>query len=347
MIGGTRPVLIYRASINGFSPSDFHSFCDGKSNTVTIIKNNLNYVFGGYTAVAWNTLNTWMYDASAFIFSLRRNGVSSGYKFNINNSQRAVFSQSSTGPHFGYDINIEGISNTQTGSNTNNFGYAYNIPDGYTANSNETHSFLAGIPMGWLTTEIEVFQDQGCVYSSCAFDSFILSQSESTYLRASANANLGGNMQNPVLLYRASRDGFTISAFQNKCLGRSKTITIIKNNWNFVFGAFSYATWTNDNSYHSDSSAFIFRWRKNGISTTDSFWIKNSWAAIVTNAWSFGYGLDITISDNSNIFPNSYTSYGTIYNIPNGYTVGSNDTNNFLAGAYSGWLTTEIEVYQL
>ena len=36
--------LLYRATRDGFAASSFHSRCDGRDNTVTIIKTNSNYV---------------------------------------------------------------------------------------------------------------------------------------------------------------------------------------------------------------------------------------------------------------------------------------------------------------
>ena len=44
--------LCYRASTHGWAASIFHSSCDGKSPTVTIIKSK-QYVFGGYTDIPW------------------------------------------------------------------------------------------------------------------------------------------------------------------------------------------------------------------------------------------------------------------------------------------------------
>lgn len=44
--------LCYRASSYGWSASTFHSYCDGKRDTVTIIKKG-QYVFGGYTDIPW------------------------------------------------------------------------------------------------------------------------------------------------------------------------------------------------------------------------------------------------------------------------------------------------------
>ena len=44
--------LCYRASSHGWAASTFHSRCDGKPQTVTIIRKS-QYVFGGYTDIAW------------------------------------------------------------------------------------------------------------------------------------------------------------------------------------------------------------------------------------------------------------------------------------------------------
>ena len=44
--------LCYRASSYGWSSSTFHSYCDGKPHTVTIIRKN-EYVFGGYSDIPW------------------------------------------------------------------------------------------------------------------------------------------------------------------------------------------------------------------------------------------------------------------------------------------------------
>ena len=45
-------LLCHRASTHGWNVSIFHSRCDGKNHTVTIIKVG-NYTFGGYTDIAW------------------------------------------------------------------------------------------------------------------------------------------------------------------------------------------------------------------------------------------------------------------------------------------------------
>ena len=136
----------------------FHSRCDGKTKTITIIKNNLNYVFGGYGSEPWNSSGEHIYDPNAFLFSLRRDGKSFNDKFTIKSCEHALAGVSYYGPTFGsgYDINICDYSNISKGSYSN-FGCSYNIPVGYTYHGN-AQSFLAGSYYNWTTTEIEVYR---------------------------------------------------------------------------------------------------------------------------------------------------------------------------------------------
>ena len=46
--------LLYRASRNGWAASNFHSCCDSKGPTVTVVKSG-NYIFGGYTDQSWDS----------------------------------------------------------------------------------------------------------------------------------------------------------------------------------------------------------------------------------------------------------------------------------------------------
>ena len=49
--------ICWRATGHGWAASTFHSRCDGKSPTLTIvqvIKNSKKFVFGGYATVSWN-----------------------------------------------------------------------------------------------------------------------------------------------------------------------------------------------------------------------------------------------------------------------------------------------------
>ena len=43
----------WRASVDGWKASTFHSGCDNKGPTVTIIRVGGKYIFGGYTNLSW------------------------------------------------------------------------------------------------------------------------------------------------------------------------------------------------------------------------------------------------------------------------------------------------------
>ena len=48
-----------------------------------VIRNNLNYIFGGFTVAKWGSNLGYITDPFAFLFSLRRNGGLTNYKLMI------------------------------------------------------------------------------------------------------------------------------------------------------------------------------------------------------------------------------------------------------------------------
>ncbi len=144
-------LLLYRATTDGFEASAFHAKCDYKENTITIIKTNRDYVFGGYSAAKWNSDNEVGKDTNAFLFSLRRAGISCNHKFMIKCVYEAIYGQSDNGPIFGHDIVIRDKSNLMIGSSTT-LGEYYNCDS-----EQRGEYFLAG-EHTFLTTEIEVYQ---------------------------------------------------------------------------------------------------------------------------------------------------------------------------------------------
>ena len=145
--------LLYRATKDGFKSKTFHDKCNGKENTITIIKTNGNYVFGGFTAAKWNSDFGHMADSESFLFSLRRNGTSCNHKFMVSNATYAIYGNPNYGPSFAYDIVIKHKSNINIDS-FSDLGWAYHYP----AENGDRKSFLAGNYDSWLTTEIEVYQ---------------------------------------------------------------------------------------------------------------------------------------------------------------------------------------------
>ena len=97
MTGVKNTVLLYRASRNGFTNAAFHAKCDGRARTITIIKTRDNYVFGGYTEASWDSTSGYKTDTTAYIFSLRRNGVSGFSQYFVSSSyyRYAIYASSS------------------------------------------------------------------------------------------------------------------------------------------------------------------------------------------------------------------------------------------------------------
>jgi hypothetical protein len=164
MIQHSNENLLYRGSRDGFSASAFHSRCDGQANTITIVKDEFNYVFGGFTAAPWKSDDTYSTDENAFIFSLRRSTVSNFYaKYPVRDSSKAIWNSRSRGPAFG---SYEGsyYCDILIGYNIGNyadFGASYSLPPGYSYGSSNTRSFLAGNYSSWTVTEVEVYKLNG------------------------------------------------------------------------------------------------------------------------------------------------------------------------------------------
>lgn len=140
--------LIYKATKDGFDSNDFHRLCDGKKNTVVLIKSAEpnSRVFGGYTTKEWDRTNKFTSDRHAFVFS-----ISERKKCAIKDEDRAIFKYSEAGPVFGegYDIFICSNSNILKHSTTRL---------GHTYESNIIHgNSLSGSPKAFLVAEIEVF----------------------------------------------------------------------------------------------------------------------------------------------------------------------------------------------
>ena len=152
--------LLFRGSRDGFSANDFHSKCDGHSNTLTILKaKQTSYIFGAFTTVDWES-SSWpgkyKSDPNAFIFSLT-NKENKPMKMRPNKYENAVYTYAQYGPTFGrgYDIFIANDANTTTDSYSN-FGYSYTHPQ-YEYGTNAAQTLLAG-SMYFQLDEIEVYQ---------------------------------------------------------------------------------------------------------------------------------------------------------------------------------------------
>ena len=113
--------LLYRGTRDGFGAVDFHTRCDGHSNTLTILKTKQSqFIFGGFTTAKWETpkFPKFKSDRNAFIFSLtNKDNRPLKMKIKQNRHQSAIRCHSEYGPTFGggHDIYVANNANTTMG----------------------------------------------------------------------------------------------------------------------------------------------------------------------------------------------------------------------------------------
>lgn len=144
--------LLWRGSRDGYLASVFHSKCDAKGPTLTIIRNTEGKTFGGFTSIPWQSSanDAVAKDTTAFIYSLSNSG-----KCAQQGNDNSAISNAGYGPIFGYqegygyDICVMNECNTATNQFIGNFTYA--LPQG---SSEDT--FLCG-GSDYTVQEIEVY----------------------------------------------------------------------------------------------------------------------------------------------------------------------------------------------
>jgi len=144
--------LLYRASTDGFSSGSFHSKCDGKSKTLTIIKSENGNIFGGYTNAAWDFSSGYKSDSWSVLFSLiNQNGIPVVLT-KYHNSAISICCHASYGPTFGLGHDFMISSDSHVNSNSySNLGHTY------TASGIAYQNLLAG-SYQFKVQEIEVYQ---------------------------------------------------------------------------------------------------------------------------------------------------------------------------------------------
>ena len=161
-LNGRKWSLLYRGSRDGFGASDFHSRCDNKPNTVTIVKSISGNIFGGFSSAKWSSPvnETWQFDNSAFIFSLvNKENRPLIFEQSSINKKNSIGSMKNRGPIFGggNDICISDCANANKNSYSN-LGVTYTHPQ-YSYGSERAKTILAG-SINFQVQEIEVFQMQ-------------------------------------------------------------------------------------------------------------------------------------------------------------------------------------------
>jgi len=117
-------VPLFSTSREGDLASQFHSKCNGKSNSLVLVKTKTGKRFGGFTSLHWSyTSNNYANDSKAFVFSLDNKEC---YKYN--NSGNSIYCHTSYGPTFGggHDLYLSNGCLTKNDCYTNQSSYDYN-----------------------------------------------------------------------------------------------------------------------------------------------------------------------------------------------------------------------------
>ena len=97
---GTRPKQLYKASVNGWSPSTFHRLCDNKGPTITVATLVDGRFIGAYNPNSWENLNgSYTNNMEVFLFDSDKKYTSAKSSWGPGNY--AIYQLSSYGPVFG------------------------------------------------------------------------------------------------------------------------------------------------------------------------------------------------------------------------------------------------------
>ena len=103
---GKRFELLFRMSVDGGTAAAFHSKCDGKGPTVTLIRSDNDCVFGGYAGSSWESVDGWKWtdDRSCFLFSVVNpfgDPITKMPNVGNANARKGMYQSSDYGPAFG------------------------------------------------------------------------------------------------------------------------------------------------------------------------------------------------------------------------------------------------------
>ncbi|XP_067031244.1 uncharacterized protein [Acropora muricata] len=149
----------WHAKTDDWLASTFHSNCDGKGPTVTIIQVG-SYIFGGYNDKPWSSSCAYVSSSKSFIYSLYN--VNGYYPFKIQiksgHEGNAIYTCNSYGPTFGaHTIHIANNAASNKGSYFSCVN-SYHFPPGYSSASSSCHASFAG-SHSFTPTDIEVFYE--------------------------------------------------------------------------------------------------------------------------------------------------------------------------------------------
>jgi hypothetical protein len=170
---GKKAQLLYRGSLHGFTAKDFHDHCDNKPFTVTLIQDENQSIFGGFTPLAFpkNTRNgTKLPDPSgeSFLFSLHNHHGRAPLKFPLRPAPKnmAITYNGRNEPVFGEEDLVVKPEGNNLFVLTRRFGTYYDNA----AVASVTFLTRPGSSGSVKVKEIEVFEITGERYSKFAIN---------------------------------------------------------------------------------------------------------------------------------------------------------------------------------
>jgi len=167
----------------GFKNHDFHRWCDGKANTLTIIKVvkvdlstdevTNTYIFGGFTSKKWSSTAGFIQDDEAFIFSLLNGDNIKGVYGVRKDRATGIVGRDNYGPTFGssafLDIRVNAGSTPEIPDNkadTSLFGMSFDTSSAHLGSCgeftcNQQHQrYLAGTDTPFRIAHMIVYDSQ-------------------------------------------------------------------------------------------------------------------------------------------------------------------------------------------
>ena len=122
--------LLYRATEHGFGANHFHERCNNRGATVTIVRDSVGNLFGGYTSVPWRSCNSYSNDPNAFLFSLVNPSNTGPVRVprSGNGNGNDVYDHANNGPTFGGNHDLCIATNSNAGASSQvNIGFSYQV----------------------------------------------------------------------------------------------------------------------------------------------------------------------------------------------------------------------------
>ena len=157
------------------------------------------------------------------------------------------------------------------------------------------------------------------------------------------------------LLFRASEHGFSAKEYHKHCDEKSDTITILYNEYGYVFGGYFHHKWSVSDRYRfkNDRSARLFLLRSADKEIVLPKVYKPIEREIGTIRYYpdagpvFGWGEEIHIVDACDKIKESYTRPGYCYNIPKTNEMCGGDEPLPGNGTHWKYLVKEYEIFQI